>query len=443
MKSYQTFLKATALSACVALPNIAFADVASGISYNSSVDCDSNKATPDEKGVIYGTDDTSRQWLNIYEASGSGTKPVFLYAHANGGSACNVNNPMKATITAENYTIVSWESHSALSTSSETQDAWADAELVMAYLRANAAHFNLDMSNIIVAGRSRGSGASWKLAHSDSSVRGIYMPQALPDPFWESLSIWDPATDVTVDSKPIYMPYKPSTPDITGDIHDPRRGLDIVDRYAALGLGHKASVDMGVAEDALFDYFPTFLESLDTTTPVLSFSDDFSDGQLDPSYTAYGNDAWEDRNFSVLENADSSVSTFLVNGDINASDYTVSARLKTRNQRNAGAKNWEGARLVARISDSTNYYEAYLKTDGQLLVKSIVNGSVNTLLNISVGLDPLIWHDLAIKAQGSQIEIILNNAPIAVINNTDHSSGQAGVKSNFCECRFDDLVISP
>lgn len=444
MQNHKTTIKAALLFSTGLFASQSLAGVASGITYNNSVNCDAGKATPDEEGVIYGTDDTNRQWLNIYEASGSGSKPVFLYAHANGGSACNVNGSMKGIITGEGYTIVSWASHPSLSNPTQTQEAWSDAQTVIDYLRINAASFNLDMSNVIVAGRSRGSGASWKLAHSgDSSIQGMYMPQALPDPFWEYPTIWDPAADVTANSKPIYMPYKPSSPDISNDIHDPRRGLDIVDRYTALGIGDTASVAMGIAENNLFDYFPMFLDSLDMTTPPspVGFSDDFSDSALDPSYTIFNGD-WSDRGFGVLENSDSRVSGIIVNGDANLTDYTVSARLKTRNQRAAGT-NWEVARVVARMSDSDNYYEAFVKTNGNLFVKSIVDGSSTNLLNTEVGIDPLKWYDLSLSLQSSQIEVSVNGASIAVISDTSHTSGQAGVKAQFCECRFDNLVIAP
>jgi len=422
--------------------NHALAGVATGVNYNGT-NCGNSFVQPDEEGVIYGTD-YPRQWLNVYKAPGAGPHPVVFYAHNNGDtvSACNVTNHMADYILDSGYTIVSWESHRVLSTTDDTEDSWADADIAVQYLRNNAAAFNIDMSNIIVSGRSRGTGASWKFAHSgDNAVKGIYMPQALPDPFWGFPTIWNPADDITVNSKPIHMSYKPSSPDISGDIHDPRRGLDIVDVYTSLGIGDIASVEMGLSDDNLFAYFSTFAASLDTTSPV-RFSDDYSDGVLDPSYTNIGGGDWQGRNWGVLDNLDSSISTYLVNGDTNASDYTVSVKMKTRNQRTSGT-NWEVARLVARMTNENNYYEAFIKLNGQLVVKKIKNGASTVLLSTDIGVDPLQWNTLSMYLKGSRIEVSVNDASIAVITNNAHSEGKAGVRSTYCECRFDDFSIMP
>lgn len=248
-----------------------------GITYNNNVNCPATvgagadpAAMPDEEGVIYGTDDINRQYLNIYKATGDGPKPVFLYSHQNGADACFVTEQQKTVVTEAGYTIVSWESHLTLSDQQTAEDAWVDINLVVEYLRANTTAFNIDMNHIIVAGRSRGSAASWKFAHSpDPAIKGLYMTQALPDQVWADLTIWDPRDDVTVNSKPIHFAYYPSEPDIPDDedAHDPERGYDIIERYESLGIGDRTSIELGVPKLEFYDYFPTFLASLESSSP--------------------------------------------------------------------------------------------------------------------------------------------------------------------------------
>jgi len=256
-----------------------------GIAYNTNVKCPATvgagadpAATPDEEGVIYGTDDINRQYLNIYNATGEGPKPVFLYSHQNGADACFVTEQQKTVVTEAGYTIVSWESHTTLVDPQDLEDAWADMSLVVEYLRTNAAEFNIDMDNIIVAGRSRGSAASWKFAHSpDPAIKGLYMTQALPDEVWADTEVWDPRDDVTEDSKPIHFSYYPAEPDIDYDNHDPRNGMYIMDEYEVVdwsmldvdsfASGQRTSIELGVPKLEFYDYFPTFLASLEPSSP--------------------------------------------------------------------------------------------------------------------------------------------------------------------------------
>lgn len=245
------------------------------IAYNTNVNCPDTAgshpaARPDEEGVIYGADDINRQYLNIYKATGDGPKPVFLYAHQNGADACFVTEQQKAVVTGAGYTIVSWESHLTLSDQQTAEDAWADINLVVEYLRANATAFNVDMNHIIVAGRSRGSAASWKFAHSlDPAIKGLYMTQALPDQVWADLTIWDPRDDVSANSPPVHFAYNPSEVDIPDDedAHDPQRGYDIIDVYETLGIGDRTSIELGVPKIDLYNHFPTFLASIETSSP--------------------------------------------------------------------------------------------------------------------------------------------------------------------------------
>jgi acetyl esterase/lipase len=467
----QPIVKAISFASCLTLTNTSFADpnfnydsfdvdfVASNINYNG-VNCKNSDAAPDinGEGIIYGTLEPNRQWFNIYSPDSTedtSPKPVFLYSHSNGvdriPTACDVSKKVKDIVTSEGYTLVSWESINNIETGEETLDTWEDSKRLITFLRAHADMLKLDMSHIIVGGNSRGSGASWKFAHSNTDdIRGIYMPQALPDPFWNKKingENWDPKLDVTSNSKPIYLTYNPATIDPPRDIHDPARGYDILDRYEDLGIGANNRIVLGIEKSDLFDFFPDFLSLIDTSDRGSNFTDAFDDNELDQRYQIYTDGAWEDRAWGVLESRNSQVSSIIVAGDVKARNYTVSGSLKTKGQRSNGSKNWEGARLVARASDQNNYYEAYVSANQYLVLRSVVNGSATTLFRAPVEIDPQVSHTLEVTLSDNTIEITAsdnrsNTVFSRVYTDDDHAAGQAGFKSMYCNCRYDDLIIS-
>ena len=135
--------------------------------------------SPTHAHVSYGPED--RQWLNLYLPSGSDPAPVFLYAHHNGSTADDVKSSWANPTLAEGTAIVSWESIAKVRGLSDFQICTADAKVMFAWVKENAATYNFDINKIIIGGQSRGSFVSWELAHSrDASIAGIYMGQALP-----------------------------------------------------------------------------------------------------------------------------------------------------------------------------------------------------------------------------------------------------------------------
>ena len=74
------------------------------------------------------------------------------------------------------YSLVGWESVSTISDTADLTTCQSDLALVMGWLNENAGLYNLDVNNIIMGGRSRGSMCSWMSAHSgDAGIKGIYM----------------------------------------------------------------------------------------------------------------------------------------------------------------------------------------------------------------------------------------------------------------------------
>ena len=123
--------------------------------------------TPTHAHVSYGPED--RQWLNLYLPSGDEPAPVFLYAHHNAATADDVKSDWADATVAAGIAIVSWESIAQVKGPQDGLTCMADADIMFAWIKDNARTYNLDVNNIIIGGQSRGSGVSWRLAHSQNA----------------------------------------------------------------------------------------------------------------------------------------------------------------------------------------------------------------------------------------------------------------------------------
>ncbi|MEM9604906.1 MAG: hypothetical protein AAGA11_18730 [Pseudomonadota bacterium] len=187
--------------------------------------------------VPYGPE--ARQWLNLYLTPNATDRPVFLYAHPNGSTA-KLPRRVVTPLVEAGVSIVSWESVEKLSNPRQAQTVEADAERMFAWLKANADRYGLDMSRVVVGGGSRGTVASWALAHSgDPAIKGLYMMQALPRRAWQFPDVFDPLDYVIAESPPLYLVYlmPPGK-----DSHDAALGQRVVERYRELGIGDTATL---------------------------------------------------------------------------------------------------------------------------------------------------------------------------------------------------------
>ena len=187
--------------------------------------------TPTHPHVSYGPED--RQWLNLYLPSGNEPAPVFLYAHHNGSTADDVKSSWAKPTLAEGTAIVSWESIAKVQGLSDFQVSVADAKVMFAWVKKNAATYNFDIDKIFIGGQSRGSFVSWELAHSgDPAIVGIYMGQALPGRSFNE-RLLEP---ITKNAPPIFLAYR-KEPGAVGDIHDAAHGLRVLEKYKELVIG--------------------------------------------------------------------------------------------------------------------------------------------------------------------------------------------------------------
>lgn len=222
----------------------------------------------DYEGVLYATEASERQWLNIYQTQRADPAPIFLYAHANGSTADAMPRASAELITRAGFTLVSWESVADIRDAADTAVGAADAALVLSWIREHAAVYRLDPDRIIIGGRSRGSGISWIQAHSGHpAVLGLYFYNALPDDFWQELKVCDPVAEVTADSPPMHLAYGPSPAD--DDPHSPTNAYPIIERYEELGIGDRITLtdDMEATGLDTFHHFPALAARIAPPAP--------------------------------------------------------------------------------------------------------------------------------------------------------------------------------
>ncbi len=215
--------------------------------------------TPTHAKVSYGPED--RQWLNLYLPSSSKPAPVFVYAHPNAYTADHVSRSWANPTVAAGIAIVSWESIPSVKSPKDGLTCMADSDVMFDWIKDNADTYNLDVNNIIIGGQSRGSGVSWRLAHSQKAgIVGIYMGQALPGKSFNERML----EPITKNSPPIFLAYR-KEPGVEGDIHDPAHGLRVVKRYKELGIGDRAELVHSLSDtknSQVMQFFPKFVRSV-------------------------------------------------------------------------------------------------------------------------------------------------------------------------------------
>lgn len=214
--------------------------------------------------IPYGAE--SRQWLMLYapESDTPSAMPVYLWSHSNTGFADQPVSSMVKMLNEQGIAVISWASVPRITKLSDLETAWADAERVWRWIEEHAEMHNLDAQRVIIGGRSRGSGVSWKLAHSNKpGILGVYMDAALPDGFWQRPDVWQPVNDITLNSPPLFLAYGPVPGD--GDIHRPENGMKVGDRYTELGIEDRFTLvhSLGISENTnTYQFLVDFVASL-------------------------------------------------------------------------------------------------------------------------------------------------------------------------------------
>ena len=214
------------------------------------VGCSSkDDATPNLKGeyhlnILYGKIENytgnDGQWLNVYQAESKIPTPIYIWAHGNGHTYMDAHEkyqPFITTLLENGISVISWESIKQMDESNYMK-ILDDADLMFQWVKDNAQTYNFDITNIIVGGHSRGTIASWRLAHSGyAGIKGIYHGDAAGNLDDVNVVL---GNLITVNSPPIRMSYTRNKNNNDGQ-HDPNEGQKIINIYRDLDFSEDDS----------------------------------------------------------------------------------------------------------------------------------------------------------------------------------------------------------
>lgn len=213
-------------------------------------------ATPSYPHLKY--DAGENNWLNLYQAVSPAPTPVVIWAHANGRSpsANDFPDDVWQQLKAAGISLISWESVPQIVSANDVTTCEKDFLNILQWVKENASKYNLDTSNVIISGRSRGSIVSFAgINKSPMGIKGAYFVQALPNGGWK---LKDFREDISVYSPNMVLAYADS-PETT-DGHTPKNGMKIKERYDSLGIGNKIKVYDTLGMDSLYKYLVDFIK---------------------------------------------------------------------------------------------------------------------------------------------------------------------------------------
>lgn len=205
---------------------------------------DESSFKPDYHLLSY-SDDKPFNTLNIYlsDASKRGElTPLYVWAHGNGGSSDSFNEELWIELNAAGISAISWDSISLVQTDEDRVQCENDLLKVMDFIFENSDIYNFDTDKIVIGGTSRGSFITWEYAHLNPEiVKGIYSTGALGDPLLWMDRGWEPRDAIHKNSPPLVFAYPHELG--YGNIHNPKSGLLIQEKYEELGMAYLARVE--------------------------------------------------------------------------------------------------------------------------------------------------------------------------------------------------------
>lgn len=211
-----------------------------------------------------------RQLLDVYQASSGKPTPVFIWAHQNvpfGTQGFKEVPDVFMELLKNGISVISWESVVRVTTKEEVFTMWADARKMLSWVKKNAELYNLDTNRIIIGGHSRGSYASWELAHSNEpGIKCIYYADAVVD-ITAKVDGFDGKNTVgdfiTLNSPPICLAFGYNQENLpNGNNHNPKYGVAIVNIYEKLGIKEKATCIQGIGYKNRYNYLLQFCKTL-------------------------------------------------------------------------------------------------------------------------------------------------------------------------------------
>jgi len=115
----------------------------------------------------------------------------------------------------------------------------------------------------------------------------------------------------------------------------------------------------------------------------------------------------------------------------------VRARLDTFATPTGSQERWFG--VMARQSDSRNYYYLTLRSSNTLSLRKFVNGVATPLATIAFTVTPALWYDLRLEAIGDQLRAYVNGTLRLEATDDTHTRGSSGPLMYKTAADFDDF----
>jgi hypothetical protein len=250
----------------------------------------------------------------------------------------------------------------------------------------------------------------------------------------QSPSYW-----VTANSPLIQFVHVPASAD---NFHSAANSTPVLAAYASKGIADRATQHIENSVGGMDDeYLVAFVQRCLAANPPVStinFVDNFNGGFNAANYVTGG--SWSVSG-GELRQVNTASYGHCAAGVASWANYTVTARLSSPASLST-TDNSQVSRVVARFTDTNNYYEAFVTKNGMLVIQSKKAGIVSTIRSVAVTpVAVTALQTLALTCNGNMLTVSLNGVAQAPVSNGDHAAGRAGVRSFACETRVDSLSI--
>lgn len=104
----------------------------------------------------------------------------------------------------------------------------------------------------------------------------------------------------------------------------------------------------------------------------------------------------------------------------------------------AGGVPWAG--LMARYTDTGNYYYVKVASNGVISLRKLIDGKVFVLKSSATRVNAQEWSTMRLEVVGSKLRVFRNNQLILEATDSSHASGTSGLMTHDAAAAFDDYL---
>lgn len=126
-------------------------------------------------------------------------------------------------------------------------------------------------------------------------------------------------------------------------------------------------------------------------------------------------------------------------GDSSWNNYSVEVKAKVSAWGSSSART---VGILARYTDTNNYYLMGYEYPGELRIRKKVAGTLTTLTSKAYTLNTGTWYTMKAELNGNSLKLYINGVQQLTITDSTFSSGSAGLISVYGNSRFDDFSVN-